>query len=116
MPHSFSRYDFLVEPPDYETPKQSEPRPTVFWFSFATAYFFGILLLNGLDDFLHRRATGHPNDGGVMVLSIFAAPVFAGVAALLRGVWKRYESASFAVIFAIFAPLVVYLIRITFSL
>jgi hypothetical protein len=111
-----SRYDLPVQPLDDESPPPREPRSTAFWVAFAGAYSVGILLLNGLDDVIHRRATGHPNDGGVMILSVLAVPVFAGMARFLGIVWKRYKSLGFAVGFAIFGPLLVYLIWIAFSI
>ena len=98
-----------MQPLDYETPRKNERRPP-FWWPFALAYLPGVLVLNGTDDMLHRRLTGHPNDGTVIILSLFVSPLFAGGAALIRTICKRYNTTGLAVAFAIFAPLLIYLV------
>jgi hypothetical protein len=75
----------------------------------------GIIILNITDDIFHTRRTGFPNDGGIMFLSLFASPLFAGGAAMIKAVWKRYDSLWFAAAFAILAPLLFYLLWVAAS-
>ena len=80
-----------------------------FWLAFWLAYLPGILILDIIDDVLHMRLTGNHNDGEIIFLSFYLSPLFAAAAALIKAVWKRYDSIGFAVAFAILAPLFAYL-------
>jgi hypothetical protein len=99
-----------VRPLDYETPLKEGPRAWPFYLAFFVAYLPGLVILNITDDILHLHWTGHHNDGTVMFLSLFLSPLFAGAAALIKAIWKRYDTIGFAVVFAIVAPLLVYLL------
>jgi hypothetical protein len=105
-----------VRPLDYETPEPRKPQSGALWGAFLGAYLPGLLLLDIVDDILHRRISGHPNDGNIMIVSLVFSPAFAGIAAVIKNIWKRYESVGFAVAFAILAPLVVYLLMFLWSI
>jgi hypothetical protein len=99
---------------DYEIPRKHKRRPPrTFWLVFAIAYMIGIPILDEVNDAIHMRLTGHHNDGGIMFLSVFVCPLFAGAAALIKGIWKRYESIGFAAAFPVLAPILVYLLWVS---
>ena len=103
-------------PLNYETPEKPKKRSWSFWLALASAYLPGILVLDILDDIFHTRMTGHHNDGGIVCVSCFAFPFFAGVAAIMRAISARFESVFFAVAFAIFAPVLAYLLWVLATL
>ena len=98
-----------MQPLDYE-PRQQHKRPTwSFWFAFAAAYLPGALILNVLDDAIHRHVFGHPNDGGIMFLSLMCSPLIALVAGVLQATWPKLRRVGFAAAFAVLGPIVFYL-------
>jgi len=105
-----------VQQLDYQTPVKERQRSWPFYLAFFVAYLPGLVILNTTDDILHMRATGNHNDGGVMFLSLYLSPLFAGAAAMIKAIWKRYETVGFAVVFAIVAPLLVYLLWVAIDI
>lgn len=104
-----------MQPLNYESPRPSKSNP-LFWLLFAASYLPGLFILNATDDVTHRALTGHNGgDGGVMFLGLYLSPLFAGLAALIRRKWKRYDSPLFAILFPIFAPLLAYFLWVFLS-
>jgi len=101
---------------DYETPKKRKPRSWSFWVAFWLAYMPGTVVLHITDDFIQRRSGGGFSDGGIIIVSLFLSPMFAGAAAVIRAIWKRYDSVGFAISFAIFAPVITFLSLLTAGL
>jgi len=95
---------------EYAISRKKKPRQPAFWLAFAFAYLVGLVVLDITDDRFHERLTGFHNDGGIAFVSMFLSPVFVGTAAAMKAVWTRLNSIEFAVSFAIFAPLLVYLL------
>jgi hypothetical protein len=100
----------IVLPIDYEAPATQKRRSWPFWLAFAVAYLPGLMILDITDDVLHMRMTGNHNDGDIVILSLFASPFFAGIAAIMKAIWKRFDSLLFAVAFAILGPLLAYVL------
>jgi len=101
---------------DYETPPVRKQRSWPFWVVFWVSYFPGLLILNTIDDIFHRHLTGHPNDGGIMLLSLFCSPLVAAAAGVVKQFFPRYRTLPFAAAFAILAPLILYLVWISVGL
>lgn len=102
-----------MQPIDYETPRCTKRSAWPFWLAFFAAYLPGLLILNFADDAIQMRVWRSHNDGGIMFLSLFLSPLFAAASAIIKNVWRRYDSIWFAVTFAVFAPLLVYLLWVT---
>ena len=105
-----------MQPLDYEVPSKRKKSALPFWIVFGATYLPGLLVLNTVDDLLHRRWTGGHNDGGVMCISLGLAPVFAVTAALIKRRWKRYDSVLFAATFSVCGPLLTYLLFVSIGL
>lgn len=101
---------------DYETPPVRKQRSWPFWVVFWLLYLPGLLVLNIVDDALHRHLTGHANDGGIMVLSVFCSPLIAGFTGVVKQLFPRYRTLSFAAASAVLAPLLLYLTWVSIDL
>jgi hypothetical protein len=96
-----------MEPLDYESPRPKQKRD-LFWLAFFIGYFPGLFVLFALDDILQRLRGSH-SDGGVTILSVLLSPVIAFITGIIKNVWKRYNTLSDAVAFAIIIPVFLYL-------
>lgn len=97
-----------MRPLDYASPRPRSRRPWVFWIVFFAAYLPGLMLLGFADDVNHRRMTGHPGDGTVVVLGLYACPVFACAVGVIQALLRRCATPWFAAAFAVLAPLITY--------
>jgi len=105
-----------MDPIDYEAAQPRAPKAWRFWLAFVIAYLPGILILNILDDVLHKRFTGNHGDGGVMALSLMAFPVIAIMAGIVTSLLPNQRTVGFAIAFAIATPVILYLLWVLISL
>ena len=97
----------LMEAFEYGKPQQN--RSDRFLIAFYLAYPFGMVVLEITCDVFAEMA-GSYSGGSAVVLSLVACPFLALTASVIRRVRKRYDTVEFAVAFAIFAPLLCYLV------
>ena len=96
----------FVDPNIHDTSQKHKPRPSEFWLAFAAAYVPGLLCACCVADvFLWRRTGGERGgDGNLLVAGLIFSPLFVVVAALIKKIFRRYNSIGFAIAFAMLAP------------